>query len=351
VVQAEAAPSRPLVMADVAVRAGVSHQTVSRVVNGHHSVAPETRERVQRAIAELGYRPNLAARALVTGSTRTIGLVTVKINQYGPAQTMLGLENAARAAGYSLSVSILDDATAEAMRDAVDRFVAQSVDAVVALSTYDDAAEALSSIDAPVPLVAVQVSGSEDWPAVGVDQETGARLATRHLLELGHRTVCHVAGPADSQEARGRMDGWRSELVAVGAPVPEILRGDWTPSSGYAAGRKLAVRVRAGEDVTAVFLANDQMALGLLAALHEEGLAVPSDVSVVGFDDLPEAPYFTPPLTTVRQDFAELGRRGVQLVLARLAGDDLHPDPVPAPLVVRASTGPARKLGGGPARA
>jgi DNA-binding LacI/PurR family transcriptional regulator len=338
------AQARPLVMADVAVRAGVSHQTVSRVINGHPSVAPLTRERVQQAIAELGYRPNLAARALVTGSTRTIGLVTVKINQYGPAQTMIGLEKAARAAGYSVSVSILDDATADAMREAVDRFVAQSVDAIVALATYDDAAAAMHSIDAPVPLVAVQVGGAEDHPAVGVDQESGARLATRHLLELGHRTVHHVAGPADSQEARGRTAGWRAELLAAGAPVPEIVRGDWTPSSGYAAGRTLAARIRAGEDITGVFLANDQMALGLLAALHEEGLEIPDDLSVVGFDDLPEAPYFTPPLTTVRQDFAELGRRGVQLVLARLAGETLHAEPVPAPLVVRASTGPARPL-------
>jgi DNA-binding LacI/PurR family transcriptional regulator len=341
-VQPVAAAARPLSMADVAARAGVSHQTVSRVVNGHPSVAPATRERVEQAIAELGYRPNVAARALVTGSTRTIGLVTVKINQYGPAQTMLGLEKAARAAGYSLSVSILDDATAGAMRDAVDAFVAQRVDAIVALSTYDDAAEALSSLAPPVPLVAVQVGGDEDRPAVGVDQETGARLAVRHLLDLGHRTVHHVAGPADSKEARGRIAGWRAELEAAGAAVPEPLRGDWTPSSGYAAGRQLADRIRAGQDVTAVFLANDQMALGLLAAFHEAGLEAPDDVSVVGFDDLPEAPYFTPPLTTVRQDFAELGRRGVQLVLARLRGEDLHPRPVPAQLIVRASTGPAK---------
>ena len=334
--QPAAAAVRPLSMADVAARAGVSHQTVSRVVNGHPSVAPHTRERVEQAIAELGYRPNIAARALVTGSTRTIGLVTVKINQYGPAQTMLGLEKAARAAGYSLSVSILDDATAGAMRDAVDTFVSQRVDAIVALSTYDDAAEALSMLESPVPLVAVQVGGDEERPAVGVDQVTGARLATRHLLELGHRTVHHVAGPADSQEARGRIEGWRAELEAAGAPVPEQLRGDWTPSSGYAAGRQLAQRIADGEEITAVFLANDQMALGLLSAFHESGIEAPDDVSVVGFDDLPEAPYFTPPLTTVRQDFAELGRRGVQLVLARLRGEDLHP---------RAGAGAARRAG------
>ncbi|WP_244522732.1 LacI family DNA-binding transcriptional regulator [Geodermatophilus africanus] len=333
-------PSRALVMSDVAARAGVSHQTVSRVINGHPNVAPQTRERVERAIRELGYRPNTAARALVTGSTRTIGFVTVNINQYGPAQTLVGLERAARAAGYSLSVTVLDEATADAMRDAVDRFVAQSVDAVLALATYDDAVEALHLVHTPLPLVTVQSGGALEEPAVGVDQVAGARLATRHLLDLGHRTVHHVTGPADSQEARDRVEGWRAELAAAGAHVPVCLHGDWTPSSGYAAGRRLAERRRAGEEITAVFLANDQMALGLLAALHEEGLEVPRDISVVGFDDLPEAPYLTPPLTTVRQDFAELGHRAVELVLARLAGRDLHLQPVPTVLLTRASSGP-----------
>jgi DNA-binding LacI/PurR family transcriptional regulator len=334
--------SRASGMADVAVRAGVSHQTVSRVVNGHPNVAPATRERVLQAIAELGYRPNTAARALVTGSTRTIGFVTVSINQYGPAQTLVGLEQAARAAGYSLSVTVLEDATAGAMRDAIDRFVAQSIDAVVALGTYDDAFEALHAVSAPVPLVTVQSGGALEEPAVGVDQVAGARLATRHLLDLGHRTVHHVTGPPDSKEARDRMAAWRAELAGAGAPVPEVLRGDWTPASGYQAGRRLAARVRSGEELTSVFLANDQMALGLLAAFHEEGLSVPGDVSVVGFDDLPEAPYLTPPLTTVRQDFAELGRRGVELVLARLRGEDAHAEPVVPELITRRSTAPVR---------
>jgi DNA-binding LacI/PurR family transcriptional regulator len=329
-------------MADVAVHAGVSHQTVSRVVNGHPNVAPATRERVLRAIAELGYRPNTAARALVTGSTRTIGFVTVNINQYGPAQTLVGLEMAARTAGYSLSVTVLEDGTAGAMRDAIDRFVAQSVDAVVALGTYDDAYEALYALSAPVPLVTVLSGGALAEPAVGVDQVAGGRLATRHLLDLGHRTVHHVTGPPDSKEARDRMAGWRAELAAAGAPATEVLGGDWTPSSGHAAGRQLASRMRRGEQITAVFLANDQMTLGLLAALHEEGIEAPRDVSVVGFDDLPEAPYFTPPLTTVRQDFAELGRRGVELVLARLRGEDAHAEPVVPELIVRGSTARVR---------
>jgi DNA-binding LacI/PurR family transcriptional regulator len=338
-------PPRAMGMADVAAHAGVSHQTVSRVVNGHPNVAPATRERVLRVIAELGYRPNTAARALVTGSTRTIGLVTSHINQYGPAQTLLGLEKAARAAGYSLSVAILDDDSEDAMREAVDRFVAQSVDAVVALSTYGQAVEALGHFEAPVPLIAVQAGRDPDRPTVWVDQEVGAALATRHLLQLGHRTVHHVTGPQDSLEARGRTVGWRRELVGAGAPVPDLLYGDWWPSSGHAAGRELAASMRAGrrsgEEVTAVFVANDQMALGVLNAFHEEGLSVPGDISVVGFDDVPEAAYYTPPLTTIRQDFAELGRRGVQSVLARLHGEAFLAAPVMPRLVVRSSTGPA----------
>jgi DNA-binding LacI/PurR family transcriptional regulator len=334
---------RTPVMHDVAALAGVSHQTVSRVVNGHPSVAPDTRERVERAIAELGYRPNTAARALVTRSTRTIGLVTVNVNQYGPAQTMLGLEGAARQAGYSLSVAMLDEPSAVAMRDAVDRFVAQSVDAVLVQATYDAAAEALRSLNPPVPIVAVQVGGDHHHPTVYNDQQHGAGLATRHLLDLGHLTVHHVAGPVDSQEAQGRVVGWRDALLAAGALVPEPLVGDWQPESGYAAGVELARRIKnrarsSGSD--AVFVANDQMALGLLHALREAGLDVPGDVSVVGFDDLPEAGFFAPPLTTVRQDFAELGRVGVQTVHDLLHGRPVSPAPARTRLVVRESTAP-----------
>lgn len=337
--------ARALVMSDVAARAGVSHQTVSRVINGHPHVATATRARVQRAIQELGYRPNTAARALVTGSTRTLGLVASHINQYGPAQTLLGLEQAARAAGYSLSVAILDEDSEGAMREAVDRFVAQSVDAVVALSTYGQAVESLRRFEAPVPMVAVQVGRDPHRPTVWVDQEAGAVLVTRHLLDLGHRTVHHVAGPADSLEARGRIRGWRRELESAGAVVPEPLRGDWWPATGHAAGHELARRIRQrvpGEpEMTAVFVANDQMALGVLNALAEAGVAVPGQISVAGFDDVPEAAYYTPPLTTVRQDFAELGRRGVEVVLARLKGQDVVAEPVAPKLLVRSSTGPA----------
>jgi DNA-binding LacI/PurR family transcriptional regulator len=327
-------------MSDVAARAGVSHQTVSRVVNGHPNVAAPTRKRVLEAIAELGYRPNSAARALVTGSSRTIGLAIANISQYGPAQTLLGLEHAARAAGYFLTVSVLDDDSAGCLIEAVNRLATQSVDAIVALSTYEGAVRALPEVNPRVPLIAVQAEREGQDLAVWVDQEAGAALATRHLLDLGHRTVHHVRGPANALEAAARERRWRIELESAGAPVPSVLHGDWWPPTGYLAGRELIARRRGGEEVTAVFVANDQMALGLLSALEEGGVRVPEDISVVGFDDVPEAPYYGPPLTTVRQDFAALGRRVVQVALARISGTPIQPKPVQPRLMVRSTTAP-----------
>ena len=275
--QPQAAAARPLVMADVAALAGVSHQTVSRVINGHPSVAPQTRERVERAIAELGYRPNIAARALVTGSTRTIGLVTVKINQYGPAQTMLGLEKAARAAGYSLSVSILDDATAGAMRDAVDTFVAQSVDAIVALSTYDDAAEALSRDRrrrcrwSPSRWAATRTgrrSASTRRPAPGWPPATCSTSAT------GRCTTSPA--PPTRRRRGGASRAGAPELLAAGAPRARAAPWRLDAVVGLRGRARWLAASAGGEEITAVFLANDQMALGLLAALHEEGIEVPT---------------------------------------------------------------------------
>lgn len=335
-----AAATRSFGMADVAARAGVSHQTVSRVINGQPNVAAATRKKVLEAIAELGYRPNSAARALVTGSSRTIGLAIANVSQYGPAQTLLGLEHAAREAGYFLTVSVLDDDTAGTLREAVERLASQSVDAIVALSTYEGAVHALSDVHPRVPLITVQAERSGQDVAVWVDQEAGAALATRHLLDLGHRTVHHLRGPANALEADARERRWRTELESAGAPVPAVLNGDWWPPTGYLAGRELIARRRGGEEVTAVFVANDQMALGLLSAFDEGGIRVPEDISVVGFDDVPEAPYYVPPLTTVRQDFAELGRRVVQAVLARISGTSFQPEPVQPHLMVRNSTAP-----------
>jgi DNA-binding LacI/PurR family transcriptional regulator len=186
-----------------------------------------------------------------------------------------------------------------------------------------------------IPAVAVEGGRARKVPVVSVDQVGGARLAVQHLLDLGHETVWHVAGPDDWLEAEGRLKGWREALEAAGRPVPEALTGDWSPRSGYEAGLRLPA------EATAVFVANDQMALGLLRSLSERGVRVPDQVSVIGFDDLPEAEFFNPPLTTVRQDFVLVGRHSIELLLGQLQGDPpvrQRRVVVPATLMPRAST-------------
>jgi DNA-binding LacI/PurR family transcriptional regulator len=326
---------RAPVMADVARRAGVSHQTVSRVLNGHLHVREATRARVLAAIDELAYRRNSAARALVTRQTRILGVIAFDTTLYGPASTLLGIEQAAREAGYFVSIISLKEITEQGIREAVDHLAEQAVDGLVVIAPQRSAVAALAGIPAARPIVAVEGGEAPDLPVVCVDQAAGAAAVTRHLLELGHRTVFHVAGPLDWLEAEARLRAWRATLEAAGAPVPELLAGDWSPRSGYEAGRLLAAR----DDVSAVFVANDQMALGVLRAFQEAGVDVPGRVSVAGFDDIPEAAYFSPPLTTVRQDFAEVGRRSIALLLDKLAGRVAPVRVVaPATLVVRAST-------------
>ena len=337
---APAAPRSAPGMKDVARLAGVSHQTVSRVLNDHPSVRPDTKARVMAAVEALGYRPNSAARALVTGRSRVIGVLTISGSLFGPASTLYGVEGAASELGYSVSVVSMRELSAAELRQGVARLVRQGVDGVVVIAPIHIVAGELDVLATEVPLVALEGTPVGAPSVVGVDQKLGARLATQHLLGLGHRTVWHVAGPADWFEAADRIDGWRSTLAEAGREQPPVLPGDWSARSGYEAGL-LLVRL---PEVTAVFAANDQMALGVLRAFAEHGRRVPDDVSVVGFDDLPESEYFTPPLTTVRQDFAEVGRRGVAQLLAQIETGDRaeHRVRIAPALVVRQSTaGPA----------
>jgi DNA-binding LacI/PurR family transcriptional regulator len=324
----------------VARLAGVSHQTVSRVVNGSTHVRPETRDKVLAAMEKLDYRPNPVARALVTGRSRTLGLVTFDTALYGPASTLVGVERAAHAAGYFVSIVSLESLDRAEVERAVARLHDMGVDGIIVIAPHVATTNALWNLPAALPVVAVEAGPENDVPVVAVDQYQGARLATEHLLALGHRTVHHVAGPPDWIEAQRRIDGWRDALDAAGAPGPTPLHGDWSPRSGY----EIALQLLEAGDLTAVFVANDQMALGLLRALHEQGRDVPSDVSVVGFDDIPEAEFFSPPLTTIRQDFAEMGRRGLHLLLAQIDGqvDVARQETVPAIMVQRSSTAPAR---------
>jgi DNA-binding LacI/PurR family transcriptional regulator len=306
---------QPPIMADVARLAGVSHQTVSRVLNDHPNVRPATRLRVLAAIAELDYRPNSAARTLVTRKSQTLGVVSFDTTLYGPASMLYGIEQAARAADYFVSIASLRSMDRRTLLGAVSRLRDQAVEGIVVIAPQAAVAGVLEQAATGVPLVGAACGITEGVPTVGIDQRAGGALATRFLLELGHRTVHHVSGPPDWLDAVGRRDGWQQELEQAGIAAPEAIPGDWSSQSGYLAGRRLA----ADPTVTAVFCANDHMALGLLRAMHEAGRRVPGDVSVVGFDDIPETSYFMPPLTTIRQDFGELGRRSLQVLVDRLS--------------------------------
>ena len=327
---------RRVVMSDVGRLAGVSHQTVSRVVNGSPHVRTETRERVLAAMEELGYRPNPVARALATGRSNTLGVVSFDTTLYGPASTLYGIERAAHDAGYFIIIASLKSLDRSSVIDAVERLRFRGVDGILVIAPQEDAVDALLHTPPGIPLVAVEAGPEDTVPVVAVDQFAGAVLATRHLLELDHRTVWQIAGPRDFIEGQQRVEGWRHTLRAAGAEPPAPLFGDWSARAGYEHGRAL------GGDpaVTAIFAANDQMALGVLRAMHEAGREIPAQVSVVGFDDIPEAPYLMPPLTTVRQDFDEVGSRSLHLLLARIetgervAGGSL----VQPELIVRAST-------------
>lgn len=327
-------------MHDVAALAGVSHQTVSRVLNDHPRVRPETRQRVLDAIAQLGYRRNSAARALVTRRTGTIGVVTSGSALFGPTSTLIALEHAARDAGLFVSVATVPTWAADQVSTVLEHFMSQGVDGVVVIAAHDDAVVAVQAFDEPVPIVMV---GPKNLPgplhSVAVDQYAGGRLAVRHLLELGHRGVVHLAGPVDWLDARWRIEGWRDELAAAGIRAGEPIPGDWSAQRGYDVGRELA----AGELPTAVFAANDQLALGLLRAFAEAGLRVPTDVSVVGFDDVDGSAHFFPPLTTVRQEFGALGRRCMELLLGAIAGECVDSGLIAPSIMVRASSGPPRR--------
>ncbi|MED7948177.1 LacI family DNA-binding transcriptional regulator [Streptomyces sp. BE20] len=339
---------RPASQADVAALAGVSSQTVSRVANNRSNVEPETRERVLSAMRTLGYQRNSAARALTLGRFHALGVVTFDVTAQGNARTLAAISRAAQASGYSVNVVCVENETEDAVQRAVRQLTDQAVDglAVIEAQILDRPGFDISS---GVPIVVADGDPEQRYTSVDTDQAAGVTAAVRHLLDLGHRTVWHIGGPQNSYAARRRAAAWRTALETAGAPVPPIAFGDWTAASGYEIGRRLASQ----PDVTAVFAANDQLALGLLLALNEADRRVPHDVSVVGFDDIPEAAYFVPPLTTVRQNFEEVGRQCVARLLDQIdppqgEGAPVTTVAVQPELIVRASsaappgaTGPA----------
>jgi DNA-binding LacI/PurR family transcriptional regulator len=301
-------------MTDVAALAGVSHQTVSRVLNDHPNVREQTRVRVQAAIATLGYRPNHAARVLATGTSQVIGVVSRSSTLYGPAATLAALAEAALQHGFTVNVESVRSLDRKPVADAISRHLDQRVVGLVVITPVESASKALDNIPDDIPLVSIDGDPQRPDQLVTIDQEAGGYAATKHLLDAGHRTVWHISGPGDWFDSRGRIDGWRRALTEAGAEIPPLMPADWSAASGYHAGQFLARM----NDVTAVFAANDHLALGILRALHERGRRVPDDVSIVGFDDVPEAAYYIPPLTTVRPDFDAAATAALDMLLAQI---------------------------------
>jgi DNA-binding LacI/PurR family transcriptional regulator len=307
---------RPPSIIDVAAVAKVSYQTVSRVLNGHPSVRPETRTAVLDAVEKLDYRPSNAARTLKTGRSRTLGVLVLDVADSDGLTSLYGIEHSARELGYFVGIGALDSIDRASVQAAAGRLAEQSIAGLLIIAPIETAGDALAALPSSLPVVAIEGTDKSGVSSVGIDQTRGARLATEYLLELGHKTVFHVGGPAEWMQTQDRLAGWRAALENAGAEVPLSLPGDWTAQSGYEAGLLLSRM----SDMTAVFAGNDQMALGLLLAFSERGLSVPGDVSVVGFDDGADAPYYNPPLTTVRQDFREVGRRAIELLVGQVEG-------------------------------
>lgn len=334
---AEGTRRRAVSMADVARAAGVSGQTVSRVATGRGVVKEATRQRIITTMQELGYRPNGAARALREGQFRSIGVIMFSLSSYGNMRTLDAIAAESSAAGYSLNLIPLSTATQASVSGAFARLNEEAVDGVVIVIEAHSLAESDIELPTGLPFVVIDSEQKDRYPVVDTDQAQGARLATEHLLALGHKTVWHIAGPAESYSAHRRHVSWERTLRDHGAEVPEVLVGDWSPESGYRAGLALAQR----KDVTAIFAANDQMALGALHALHEQGLRVPEDVSVVGFDDMQESASFWPPLTTVHQHFDQVGIQALRLLISAIERREATtPDLVTTELIVRKSSGP-----------
>lgn len=312
---------------EVAQAAGVSTQTVSRVINGAASVRPETRERVLAAMAELGYRVNNAARSLGTRTTRTIGVVASDADLYGPATAIAALEAASRAEGRWIATAYADASDPAAVGAAAEHLLSQGVDGMILVAAHEPTVSAFAERVTDVPLVAMH---SGDGAAA---QTAGAALAVEHLARLGHRRIARLGGAPDWIEETARAAGFAAALERSGLDRQHEWTGDWSARSGFAAADGIASALAADDGPTAVVVANDQMALGLIAGLSAHGVDVPGAVSIVGFDDNPDAAFYRPALTTVRVDIAGEARR---CVAAALAAAPTTPA-APPTLIVRSS--------------
>lgn len=317
--------------------AGVSHQTVSRVLNDHPSIRAETKARVLQAMDALKYEPNRAARMLVSSRSHTIGVLSSTVGEYGPGAAIAAAQDAARERGYLVVTANIPSSSPADIVAGIRHLVSQNVEGLLVNAPQERVFDVLAGMDIGVGYVGLQTANA-DPRSIDASQFSGAKAATEHLIGLGHREIVHVAGPRDWIEADVRMRGFLEAISDADLRTHAPVLGDWTADFGFFAGRELA-RTR---DFTAVFAANDLMAIGVLHALRDAGVDVPGEVSVVGFDDIPVAAHVWPPLTTVHQDFERIGRRAVQLLLDG-DGDGDADGSIPSSLVVRDSTAAPRR--------
>lgn len=346
---------------DVARLSGVSYQTVSRVINNQANVAVPTRLRVQQAIEALDYRPSILAKSLVTRRSQLIGVIAHGMSQYGPSQILQNVQESAHSFGYEIMLTTLQQVKLEEVREqdvltAALRLRQFGVDGLMLLTNYD-AHNIVRGLGRSLPFVLIDAASDVDGPTVSIDQFEGAVMAVRHLVALGHRRILQITGPSGWSDAQLRQGGFAHVTGSEKLSALPVYEGDWSAESGYRATRQALAD---GEVFTAIFAGNDQMALGVLAALAAAGLRVPEQVSVIGFDDTPESAYYTPPLTTVNQNFALLGRRSMEelkRLIEQPPGEPPHHQVhhrahhliFQPQLVLRSTTAPAATQAAGPA--
>ncbi len=326
---------------DVARLAKVSHQTVSRVLNNNPSIRPETKTRVLKAMESLGYRPSLAARALASSRSKMLGILSSDTDFTGPAAMVHHMEAAARAQGYFVVTVGIDANDEESVQSGIDHLMKLGIEGLALVTPQLRAVEIARAAVSGIPVVTLDSMYRMDELAVSVDNFAGGAAATQHLIDLGHRNIVHISGPQGWFESTTRAAGYTATMLNANL-VPQVIDGDWLIDTGYRIGKKLDID---SKEVTALFIANDRMSFGFMHAMRERGIEVPKRLSIVGFDDLEESTYSSPPLTTLRQDFKALGNRAMNLLLAEISGtstkklDRLIPE-----LIQRGSTAAPPKL-------
>ena len=325
-----ASKSRQITISQVAKEAGVSSQTVSRVINNRQEITPETRQHVQEVIKRLGYQPNAIARSLSLRRSHTLGVVTSGLEYYGPSHILIGVEQGANQEGLSILLNLIHQPENENIGSIVNGLISRQVEGIIwAVPQIGNNRswfqEVIPQLTIPVVFLSTQPGG--DLNVVEIDNRSGAYMATEHLLKKGYRKIGLITGPLTWWAASERLRGWQDALTTAGISFSEsqIVEGNWSAESGE---QGLHVLLAKFPDVQAVFASNDQMALGLMQAARSLGKRIPEDLAVVGFDDIPESAFYYPPLTTVRQGLYELGQAAVKTFM-KLRQSEQRDEPIP----------------------